>query len=300
MRLAPLVLAAALVPAAPAGAETLTVTTPSRVFSPPQLQVVVGDTVRWSNTGNESHDVQALDGSFASAAFGPGAEFSASFDGTGPRPYVCVLHRSQMTGQLDVVPVRLDGPAAPLARGEAVRLTGRAPAGTAAVTIERATAGGPFAAVARLAPAADGTFAHSEPAQAGAYRAVAPGGASPEVGVKVVDRVRVDLRVTLGRHHTTLRIATDPVRPGARAVLQLYSPERFAWRRVTAGTLDARGRMTLTVARSVRRRARVVVLGDDGRPLATSRMVATWRERRRAGSAPRRRSPSPQHHGGHG
>jgi hypothetical protein len=99
--------------------------------------------------------------------------------------------------------------------------------------------------------------------------------------------VRVALAATLGRHHTTLRIATDPVRPGARAILQLYSPERFAWRRVKAGTLDAAGRMTLTLDRRVRRRARVVVLDAQGAPLATSRMVATWRERRRGPSVPR-------------
>lgn len=283
--------------AVPAPAATLTVGMPGRAFQPPQLTAVAGDTVRWSNTSGEAHDVQAGDGSFGSGSIGPGGAFEHTFPDVGTTPYVCALHRAVMTGEISVVPVALTGPGVPVAVGEEVRLEGRAPAGTAEVVIERAQGSDGFTAVGRVVPAADGTFAHLvRPESPSAFRAVTPRGIGPVVSMAVVDRVRIIVRASRGRRLTTLRIATVPARPGARALLQLYSPERFRWRRVAAGTLDATGRMTLALGAHVRRRARVVVLGRDGTPVATSREVRTWPTRQAPVRRPAPAPPPPHEH----
>ena len=287
-----------------AAAATLTVGMPGRAFQPQQLTVVTGDTVRWANTSGEAHDVEAADGSFGSGTIGPGGSFERTFEDEGRRPYVCALHRASMAGEVTVVPVILTGPGVPVAAGEHVTLEGRVPAGSGDAVIERARDGEGFTAVARVTPAPDGTFTHTvRPEAASAYRAVTPRGVSPIVSVAVVDRVRAAVRASSGRRLTTLRIATAPARPGATAIVQLYSPERFRWRRVATGTLDADGRMLHTLPSRVRRRARVVVLGADGTPVATSPAVPTWRTRLRAprrppaGSAPAGSAPAGHHDG---
>ena len=286
---------AALAVPSGAGAATTTVTMPGRTFSPAHVEVVRGDTVRWLNGSGEAHDVQAAGGAFDSGPLAPGREYAHTFAEPATVPYFCALHRTQMTGDLDIVAVILRGPAQPLARGEEAVLEGRVPADVGSVRVERSSDGGPFTAVADLRPAPDGTFVHRErPAVATAYRAVSAEGASAPVAVGVVDRIETALRVTFRRSLTTLHVLTRPARPGATAVLELYSPERFAWRQVARGSLDQAGRMTLTLRPGVRRRARVVVLDPGGGRLTASRAVRTYRPRperaRRAGS---QRAPGP-------
>ena len=185
----------------------------------------------------------------------------------------------------------LHGPPAAPARGEPLVLTGRAPAGTEAVTLER-----DGAAIARLAAAPDGTFRYEAPAEPGTYTA----GGSPPVRIDVADRVEVGLAARVGRRLTTLTVTTTPPRPGARVLLQLWSRERFAWRRRARATLDGRGRTTLTLERRVRARARVVLLGEEGREVAVSRQAFTWRLSRppRPAASPHG-GPQPQHGAAH-
>lgn len=271
----------ALLLAAPASAsaETLHVGMPGRYFLPSQLQVVVGDTVAWHNSSGEAHDV-------GGERVEPGGEVRRSFAEPGYAPYVCVLHPS-MTGAVDVVPVTFAGPAETPTAGSPLVFTGRAPAGTASVTIERD--GVP---VVTVAPAADGTFRHDTVADAAAaWRAVGDRGASPPVRVDVADRVEVGVTAHLGRRLTTLTVTTTPPRPGAKVALRLWSRERFAWLRTTTATLDPHGRTLLTLDRRLRRRARVSLLGPDGRDVATSRQVFTWR------LAHRPRPAAPHHPG---
>jgi plastocyanin len=265
--------------AAPAQAETQHVGIPGRYFLPHDLQVVTGDAVAWHNASHETHDVQG-------ERIEPGGEIVRTFAEAGRFPYVCVLHPS-MSGVVDVVSARLTGPAE-IARGEELVLTGRVPPGTPEVTIERD--GAPAATVT---PGADGTFRYAAPADASAvYRARTAAGAGPGVAVGVVDRVEVGLRARLGKRLTTLFVQTTPVHPGATVFLQLWSRERFAWRRTQTARLDAHGATTLTVPSRLRRRARVVLLDAAGRRIAVSAEALTWRLSR----PPRPPAASP--HGG--
>ncbi|HEV2813135.1 MAG TPA: hypothetical protein VGW10_07795 [Solirubrobacteraceae bacterium] len=283
MRRAAVLLALALTAPATASAETLHVGIPGRYFAPAELQAVVGDTVTWHNTSGEAHDV-------AGARVDPGEEIGRTFDQAGRVPYVCVLHPS-MGGVVDVVPVLLTAPATLPTRGEPLVLSGRAPAGTPFVALER-----DGAPVATVPTAPDGTFRYEAPPQSGTYRA----GESPPLRLDVVDRVDVGLLARYGRRFTTLRVTTTPPRPGATVVLQLWSRERFAWRRATKATLDRAGRTTLTLERRVRARARVVLLDDGGREVATSRQAFTWALSRppRLAASPHGAQP-PQHGAAH-
>lgn len=265
---------------APAPAATLHVAIPGRYFMPANLLAVAGDSVVWHNRSSEPHDVQG-------ERVEPGEEIGRDFPEPGVVPYVCVLHPS-MTGSVEVVPIALAGPAAPPARGEALVLTGRAPAGTGAVTIER-----DGAALATAAPGAHGGFRWEAPAESGTYRAVGERGASPPVRIDAADRVDVGLAASYGRRFTRLRVTTTPVRPGAKVILELWSRERFAWRRSTVATLDARGATTLTLERRIRRRARVVLLDAEGRRVAVSRQAFTWRLKHAPAGPPR----APHHPG---
>lgn len=271
--------AVALCVVAPADAATLHVGMPGRYFAPAALEAVAGDSVVWHNTSSEAHDVQG-------ERAGPGEEVARDFPEPGRFDYVCVLHPS-MDGSVSVVPVALAGPAAPPALGEALTLRGRAPAGTPFVTVERDGVG-----VTTLVPATDGTFLYESPAESGTYRAVTDRGTSPDIRIEVADRVEVGVVPRYGKHLTTLRVTTTPVRPGATVLLELWSRERFAWRRSTKATLDPRGATTLTLERKVRRRARVVLLAPDGRRVATSRQAFTWKPKHPP--AP----PAPPHHHG--
>lgn len=267
----------------PAAAETLHVGIPGRYFLPAELEAVAGDRVTWHNSSSEAHDV-------AGDRVEPGGEVSMDFPHPTRVSYICVLHPS-MSGVVDVVPVSLRGPEAAPARGEPLVLTGRAPAGTASVTLAR-----DGAPVAELPAAPDGTFRYEGPAESGAYAA----GGSPPVRIDVADRVEVGLAAKLGRRFTTLSVMTTPPRPGAAVVLQLWSRERFAWRRRARATLDQRGLTTLTLERRVRARARVVLLDEEGGAAAVSRQAFTWRLSRppRPAASPHG-GPRPQHGAAH-
>ena len=290
-RVAGLALAVMMSGTASASAEELTVGMPARTFVPPNLTVVVGDTVSWSNSSNENHDVTAESGAFASGGVGPGGRFTWAAKEAGPQPYVCAIHRTTMQGRLDVVPVALGGPPAPITPGESAVLTGRAPAGTAEVAIEEIGSDGDARGIATLRADPAGRFQIAvRPSQSVAYRAVAAGGASPPLTVAVVDRVKIVVAASRGRHVVRLRVRTDPARPGDTVALQLYSRERFSWRQVKHGTLDPRGRVELSLPRKVRRLARVVLV-REGRTAGRSAPLMTWR----AGRVAPRRSPHGHH-----
>ena len=65
--------------------------------------------------------------------------------------------------------------------GGALKLTGRAPLGTSALTVERSVAGGAWAPAGEpVAPGPDGGYAATTPAVAGAsYRVARPGRYEP-------------------------------------------------------------------------------------------------------------------------
>src|SRR5437763_11356315 len=84
----------------PAGAATTNVTIADNAFQPKDVTVDQGDTVVWTDQGDNPHSVTADDGSFDSSptcSFGGGClakgqTFSFTFDKTGTFAYHCKIH----------------------------------------------------------------------------------------------------------------------------------------------------------------------------------------------------------------
>jgi plastocyanin len=85
------------------GAEAEVEATDQLTFEPETLEIQVGTTVTWTNTGNLIHTVTAEDGSFDGDLMA-GQTFSHTFDTPGTYEYYCGPHRAQdMTGTITVV-----------------------------------------------------------------------------------------------------------------------------------------------------------------------------------------------------
>jgi LPXTG-motif cell wall-anchored protein len=63
-------------------------------FSPRTLTVDPGETVTWSNDGENLHTVTSDDGVFDSGPMDAGAAFSFTFEQPGTYPYYCQVHGS--------------------------------------------------------------------------------------------------------------------------------------------------------------------------------------------------------------
>jgi plastocyanin len=70
-------------------------------FQPASIEVPVGSTVTWTNTGAVPHTVTSDSGAFDSGQLSPGASFSQTFDTAGTFTYHCSIH-PQMTGTVVV------------------------------------------------------------------------------------------------------------------------------------------------------------------------------------------------------
>jgi plastocyanin len=128
-------------------------------FQPGALEVPVGTTVTWTNTGAAPHTVTADDGAFNSGELAPGATFSQTFDAAGTFAYHCEIH-PDMTASVTVT----DAAAAPAE-------TPAAPAETPAAAAAQAPAAAETpAAVARVPRTGIGAAA---PGQSGALALLA-------------------------------------------------------------------------------------------------------------------------------
>lgn len=70
-------------------------------FSPAELSIMAGDTVRWTNNDTSPHTVTATNGEFDSGNLNNGQMFMHVFSFDGSFPYVCLYH-SNMTGMITV------------------------------------------------------------------------------------------------------------------------------------------------------------------------------------------------------
>lgn len=72
-------------------------------YTPAQLTIGVGSTVTWRNVGQQTHDVNAYDGSFRSGSLGTGQTFSYTFTKPGRFRYYCSPHEGDgMIGEVVV------------------------------------------------------------------------------------------------------------------------------------------------------------------------------------------------------
>jgi plastocyanin len=286
------VAAGALALPASASADVFAVSMPGKYFDPQRLTVVVGDQVTWRNADFVSHEVRATNGAFDSGPLARSAVFAHTFDTAGAYGLVCPIHPF-MSGQVDVVGATLSASQTSVVDGETVTLSGRAPAGSGSVALEEQGAGGAWTQVASTGAGADGAFSLSMPAHdAASYRAVSSAGASPAVAIHVTARVELEVMV----HHGKVMVQTKPRQKRLVATLQIYSRERFTWRRIGHAKTNKRGAATFRVRRGMRGTVRVVLSRvERGAALGISHAL-----RLRDGRMVADPLPKPAPRGGHG
>jgi plastocyanin len=71
-------------------------------FSPAEITVAVGSTVRWTNQDSATHTVKAADGSWISPNIDQGGTFEKVFDKPGTYDYICGIHPT-MKGRIIVI-----------------------------------------------------------------------------------------------------------------------------------------------------------------------------------------------------
>ena len=150
-------------------------------FGVPRVDVLAGETVRWTNHSVRVHTVNADDGTWASARIVVDDSFAHRFDAVGTTNYYCTLHPF-MRGEVDVHNVLLTAPTEPGAPGRPYVFHGRsALAPGTAVSIE-ADSGSGFQPAGHATVETDGTFTSEiVPTTTAAYRAVVADDASPAV-----------------------------------------------------------------------------------------------------------------------
>jgi plastocyanin len=240
-------------------------------FAPAMIDVVTGDTVRWTNDSVRVHTVNAVDGSWASPRIPGTDDFSHEFDAPGAVQYYCILHPF-MRGEVDVHNVLLAAPTEPGAPGRSYTLHGRSalPAGQS-VAIE-ADSGAGFQPAGTATVGADGSFATDVvPKVTATYRAVAGSDASPGVQLLVLNRKLAASATTRGRK-VSVAARVSPASMGSPAVLQLRLPLHFGWWPVARAKLDHHSMARFALKLAHRYPARVVLtLSDGATALATSR-----------------------------
>jgi plastocyanin len=229
---------------------------PGKAYAPSRLQVLVGDTVVWRNGDATTHTVTADSGSFDSGYLDSGLSFSLQFTKLGYYAYHCSIHKF-MRGEIVVVAVALQGPSQPVAAGGRVVLQGLAPAGVKSVRVT--TVGSGPTLHRRAVPAGDGSFSVTLHAAKPVFVAARVGKLS-STPVRIFVAPHVKARVSAG----VVSVVARPARPGARAALQSYVREHFAWRTVSRGRLDASSRVSFHLPAARIGRYRVVVRGGRG------------------------------------
>jgi plastocyanin len=256
-----------------AAAPAASVSIAASAYGPVDVDVLVGDTVRWSNDSVRAHTVSADDGTWSSPHLVFTDSYSHRFDDAGSIAYYCKLHVF-MRGVVNVRRILLDAPREPGAPGRAYALHGRAalPAGSP-VTIE-ADAGAGFQPAAETTVDADGAFATDVvPQTTASYRAVSGSETSTSAQLLVLDRKLAASGRTRGRS-VTVSTGVAPASPGATVVLQLRLKERFGWWPVARAKVDHHSRAKFSLRLAHRHAARVVLtLADGATQLALSRTL---------------------------
>jgi plastocyanin len=115
MALAAVVLAGTIGPiaaAGPAGASpahrdgvdvTVNVSIVDFMFTPKNIQVHVGDTIKWTNNGAATHTSSAKGAVWNSGNIAPGGTFSFTFTTVGTFLYRCNIHPTLMKGGVRVI-----------------------------------------------------------------------------------------------------------------------------------------------------------------------------------------------------
>jgi plastocyanin len=242
-------------------------------YGVPRVDILAGETVRWTNSSVRVHTVYAEDGTWASARIVANDSFTHRFDAVAVTNYYCTLHPF-MRGEVDVHNVLLTAPTEPGAPGRPYVFHGRSalPAGTG-VSIE-ADSGAGFQHAGDATVQSDGTFtADLVPTTTATYRAVVGADSSQAVQLVVLDRKLAVTGTGRGRAvKVSARVA--PASAGAPVVLQLRLPQHFGWWPVARAKLDHASMARFSLRLRHRYPARVVLtLRDGATALAVSRTL---------------------------
>jgi plastocyanin len=242
-------------------------------YKPRRLDVLMGDTVTWTNTSVRAHTVTAEDQSFDSGRVNGGERFVRTFDATGAYPYYCRLHPT-IRGEVDAHELLLDPQPETAAPGRSYELSGRAALSEGTEVSIEGDSGSGFGQVASAQVGTDGSFsAMVTPTRTTRYRAVSGSESSPPVELLVIDhRVRA-VGVRHGRA-VVVGATVSPAAHGQTAVLEVRSRERFGWWPTRRARLNQHSSVRFVLHTARRVRARVVLTRSDGATvLAQSRPV---------------------------
>jgi len=237
-------------------------------YGPSQLDVLPGQTVKWTNVSSRTHTVTSDDGLFDSGDVPGGAKFSFTFSAVGTYRYHCTIHQG-ITGEIDVRRLTFGGlPTAAVPKGDPVEFDGVSAAPGKVISIQRRLDGGRYTTIGRARVGANGRWTATLPAEAtGDYRAISGHDASETRRLLVSDR-HVVVRTT----RNGLDVTVTPSAPYARLLVEKYLRDRFGWWPVGRGQTDYLSHAQVRVRRPGR--VRVVLVDKDGwTPLATSRSV---------------------------
>jgi plastocyanin len=236
-------------------------------YGPEQLDVLPGQTVLWANVSERTHTVTSDDGLFDSGDVTGGKSFTFRFNTAGTYRYHCTIHPG-IVGEVDVRKVILDGlPTAAVPVGTPVEVDGRSLTPGSPVFVQQRTGSGAFRTVARVKPAANGSWQTTiEARSTGDFRAVS-GSAASETRRLLVSERKVHIRAT----RTGVAVSVTPAAPYAPYLVEVYLRERFGWWPVARGEVNYVSEADVRVRRRPAR-VRVVLVDKDGwTPLATSR-----------------------------
>jgi plastocyanin len=239
-------------------------------YAPARLDVVVGDSVRWTNDSVRRHTVTDDAGRFDSGSLIGGAEFEWHFATEGAFPYHCRLHAG-ITGEVDVHKLLLESPEGAAAADRPFFLRGRTALVAGTTVAVQEDAGDGYRQVAETQVDNEGRIAVSvAPHTTAQYRAVADGAQSPPVQLLVVDH-RVGASARRRGRTVTVRAEVSPPAPGSVVVLQLRLRERFGWWPLRSAKLNksSRGVFRVRLRRPVRARV-ALTLADRATVLAVS------------------------------
>ena len=249
--------AAAHGPEAPAAVSIL-----FQAYDPPEISVLAGDPVTWTNISPRDHTVTARAGAFDSGTIPPTRNFAQRFATSGSYPYFRRIHPT-INGSVDVRALLLKGLATPVTSGTQVELPGRAIPGIGAVTIQQDTGSG-FRPLSTATVAAGTFHVVVRPQTSTTYRAVAGPHMSQPVRLVVGRPLALSAR-RRGRKSVRLTAKAATAQPGATVVLQMWLKERFGWWPVARRRLDRSSQARFTVRRRSRgRRVRVTLTEPDG------------------------------------
>jgi plastocyanin len=295
-------IAAAFALASPAAASAgeLEVKMPGKFFDPARVTAVAGDRVMFRNNDFVTHDVRIGGGVFDSGPMTRFTSWAHAAEQPGEYPFVCTLHPF-MNGNLSVVAATLSAAPDGVLAGEPLTLSGRAPAGTPRVSVERSTPDGRWVAVDEQAtPAPDGSYSLKTAAVEGAsYRVATPGGASAPVTPRVTARLELHVTLQRGKRRSTLHAHAMPAPAGMVATLELYARWRYRWRPRRTVKLDAHGGAAFKLPRSLRTYARVSLRRSARGPALVHSDVLRTSDGRTAPDPDGIMPPGGGGHGGH-